>query len=109
MESRASPPGWTSDTPIPPPYESWVQPNISNQMQIQELVEKATSLAFHRAKAMKDPQVSPISDNLRIPRLGRTIQVFQHLLECKDGPELRPMILPLGALRTRNQIVPVIF
>src|ERR1035441_1743398 len=56
MESRASPPGWTGDTPVPPPYESWVKPNISNQTQIQELVEKNTSLAFHRAKAMKDPQ-----------------------------------------------------
>jgi len=109
MESRASPPGWTSDTPIPPPYESWVKPNIFNQMYIQEPVEKNTSFAFHRAKAMKDPQVSPISDNLRIPRLGRTIQAFNNLLERKDGPELRPMILPLVALRTRNQIVPVIF
>src|SRR5208282_2736405 len=108
MESRASPPGWTGDTPVPPPYESWVQPNISNQMQIQELVEKNTSLAFHRAKSMKDPQVSPISENLRIPRLGRTIQVLQQL-ERKDGPELRPMILPLVAQRAGNRIVLVIF
>jgi hypothetical protein len=70
MESRASPPGWTGETPIPPPYESWVKPNISNQTQIQELVEKNTSLAFHREKAMKDPQVSPISDKTADPSLG---------------------------------------
>jgi len=58
---------------------------------------------------MKDPQVSPISDNLRIPRLGRTIQSSSNsLLERKDGPELRPMILPLVAQRAGNRIVLVI-